>query len=161
MKVKLCQNAAFNVCAKKIKKICARLWPCLITQCTHHVPQCRPSGAAWTHGNRSPRFAQFAQHKFAQISHKCRDRHRRAQPIICVPFWTITSSLCLNLSFSVSPSLSLLQPHQLRPVHKHTDRLNCPHHGPPKKYQKNYIPFCILPPVSLYFFYFFYFMVCW
>ncbi len=30
---------------------------------------------------------------------KHRDRHGQARPIICVPFWAITSSLCVSISF--------------------------------------------------------------
>ncbi len=38
---------------------------------------------------------------------RCRDRHRRAWPIICAPFWAITSSLCVAIS------LFLALPHSL------------------------------------------------
>ena len=32
---------------------------------------------------------------------KCRDRHRQAQPIICVPFWAITRSHCVSICFCI------------------------------------------------------------
>ncbi len=43
----------------------------------------------------------------AKQSTRCRDLHRQARPIICVPFWAITSSLCLSISLFLSPPLSL------------------------------------------------------
>ena len=46
--------------------------------------------------------------KLRQGLTKCRDRHGRAWPIICVPFWAITSSLCVSISIFVSPSLFFL-----------------------------------------------------
>ncbi len=33
---------------------------------------------------------------------KCRDRHRRARPIICGPFWAVMSSLCVAISLFLS-----------------------------------------------------------
>ncbi len=32
---------------------------------------------------------------------KCRDRHRRARPIICVSFWAVMSSLCVAISLFI------------------------------------------------------------
>ena len=45
--------------------------------------------------------------KLRQGLAKCRDRHRRARPIICAPLWFITSSLCVSISFLLSFSHSL------------------------------------------------------
>ncbi len=40
---------------------------------------------------------------------KCRNRHKRAWPIICASFWAITSSLCVSISlFCLSLSLYLI-----------------------------------------------------
>ena len=46
--------------------------------------------------------------KLRQGLTKCRDRHGQARPIICVPFWAITRSLCVSMSIFVSPSLFCL-----------------------------------------------------
>ena len=60
---------------------------------------------------------------------KCRDRDRRARPIICVPFWAIMSSLSVSLSLFLSLPPFFLYRHRLRPVHKRVDRLERPHFG--------------------------------
>ncbi len=58
---------------------------------------------------------------------KCRDRHRRARPIICVTFWAAISSLCVAISLFVSPFLFFLNRHQLAqvPCHMKFAKLSC------------------------------------
>ncbi len=67
---------------------------------------------------------------------RCRDRHRQAQPIICVTFWAVTSSLWVPISLFLSLPPFLLYRHRLWPVHKRADRLQDAHFGRPKRGSK-------------------------
>ncbi len=72
------------------------------------------------------------RHGFA----KYRDRHRRARPIICVPFWAVTSSLCVSISLFLSLPPFFLYRHRLRPVHKRADQVEDAHFDCPKYHPK-------------------------
>ena len=74
--------------------------------------------------------------KLRQRLTKCRDRHRRARPIICVPFWAVMSSFCASISLFLSLPPFLLYRHRLRPVHKRADQVQGAHFGLKKSCQK-------------------------
>ena len=83
--------------------MCARLlWPYLTTDV---AVLCRYSQLQSPKPVREGSF--YLRHFGAIQTHDrltiARNRHRQARPIICVPFWAITSSLCVSISLFVYP----------------------------------------------------------
>ncbi len=140
-----------NLCPAHIIKMCARLWPYLTTRWALPAPPSNAPRVAQKGGNRSSYFAQFAQRKLRQRLTKCRDRHRRARPIICVPFWAVMSSFCVSISLFLSLPPFLLYRHRLWPVHKRADQVQGAHFGLKKSCPKM---------IKINFFGFFLFCLC-
>ncbi len=82
-------------------------WPYLTTQCGNPAPPPLAPVGARTRARWTPGPAPLRQPHLRQGLIECRDRHRRAWPIICAPFWATTSSLCVSISLFLAFPLSL------------------------------------------------------